>query len=152
MNVEDVMTREVRTCGPTDSLSLAARLMWDGDLGCVPVVDNTNKPIGVLTDRDVCMAAMFHDVPLSRLAVAGSMSTTVHGAHIGDSMSSAVELMRTKQVRRLPVVDPAGQLCGLISLNDVALATGEAPVRAVAPAELTAAMASICQPRRATAH
>jgi CBS domain-containing protein len=152
MNVEDVMTREVRTCRSTDSLELAARLMWDGDLGCVPVVDEAKKPIGIVTDRDICMAAMFHAVPISRLSVVGTMATTVHVAHIGDTMQSAVDLMRTKQVRRLPVVDAAGQLYGLISLNDVALATGDAPVRPVNPVELTAAMASICQPRRAPAH
>ena len=57
MNVEQIMNREVRSCGPHDPLNKAAQIMWDTPCGAVPVVDEQGRPVGFLTDRDVCMAA-----------------------------------------------------------------------------------------------
>ena len=74
------------------------------------------------------------------------MAKEVHVARIGQSIRHAEELMRTMQIHRLPVVDDAGKLVGILSLNDLALAAG--PKRAVQPGELTATLASICRPRQ----
>ena len=60
MKIENVMTRQVRTCAPGDNLNTAANVMWENDCGSVPVVDATGRAVGMLTDRDVCMAAFFH--------------------------------------------------------------------------------------------
>src|SRR6266516_685070 len=57
MRAKEIMNREVRACRPSDSLANADRLMWDHDLGCVPVVDDQSTVMGMITDRDICMAA-----------------------------------------------------------------------------------------------
>ena len=57
MHVESLMTRTGVTSGAEDSLASAARRMWDRDCGCLPVVDTHHRVVGMITDRDVCMAA-----------------------------------------------------------------------------------------------
>jgi CBS-domain-containing membrane protein len=57
MNIEQLMTRDVESCHPDDSLDRAAQLMWDNDCGCVPVVDEKQRVHGIITDRDICMSA-----------------------------------------------------------------------------------------------
>jgi CBS domain-containing protein len=147
MNVEDVMHRSVHTCRPEDSLSIAAGLMWDRDVGCIPVVDDGDKPTGMITDRDICMSAFLTGKPLAEQQVSQAMAKEVHVARVGQSIQSATELMGARQIRRLPIVDRAGKLAGIISLNDLALAAGSERSKAVKPDELTATLASICQPR-----
>ncbi len=148
MNIESLMNREVYTCRAEDSLNLAARLMWEGDVGCIPVIDADRKPIGVITDRDIAMAAFLSDAPLSSQQVSRSMSKAIRVARVGQSVHSAAELMRTEQLHRLPVVDADGKLAGIVSINDLALAAGSRSVRPLKTEELAATLASICQPRR----
>jgi CBS domain-containing protein len=69
MQVEQIMNREVKTCGPHEPLNKAAQIMWDTPCGAVPVVDNQGRPVGFLTDRDVCMAAYTQGKPLAELQV-----------------------------------------------------------------------------------
>jgi CBS domain-containing protein len=149
MNVEEVMIRKVHTCRPEDSLNVPAKLMWERDVGCIPVVDAQARPVGMITDRDICMSSYFTGKPLEQQAVSHAMAKKVHAARLGQSIRSAEELMRTKQIRRLPVVDNAGKLVGILSLNDLALAAGQK--RSVEPDELTSTLASICQPRHGAA-
>jgi CBS domain-containing protein len=68
MNVEQVMNRSVKSCRPGDSLNQAAQLMWENRCGAVPVVDAEFKPVGFLTDRDICMAAYTRGKPTRRVA------------------------------------------------------------------------------------
>jgi CBS domain-containing protein len=120
VRVRDVMSREPRTCGPTDDLNRAAQLMWEGDCGILPVLDEAGKPIGVVTDRDICMAAYTRGLPLGEISVASVMSTAVHTAKPRDSLRSLMDAMAQYQVRRLPVVSDDGQLVGIVSLADIA--------------------------------
>jgi len=149
MNIEKVMNAKVSTCRPEDSLNTAAKLMWENDIGSVPVVDSANKPIGMITDRDIGMSAYLTGKPLPQLKVSEVMSKDIHTVRETQSTEIAGETMRAKQVRRLPVVNANGRLVGLVSLNDLALAAGKDTGRAVNPEQLTAILASICQPRRA---
>ena len=117
MNVEQIMNREVRSCGPHDSLNKAAQIMWYTPCGAVPVVDQQGRPIGFLTDRDVCMAA--YTLPLR---VAGRSRD---GANAGlclaeDDLDSAAQPMRQHRTRRVPVIDGNGVLVGLLTLDDLA--------------------------------
>ncbi|MCI0617634.1 CBS domain-containing protein, partial [bacterium] len=57
MKVEQLMTGNVHVCHPQDTLSTAAEKMWTYDIGCLPVMDDSEQPIGMITDRDICMAA-----------------------------------------------------------------------------------------------
>ena len=146
MDIDLLMNTNIRTCRADDSAKRAAGLMWDADIGSLPVVDASGRPIGMITDRDLLMAAHFTGKSLDALCVLEAMSKQVYVARAGGSLQNASELMRLKQVRRLPVVDSSGRLIGIVSVNDFALAGGRS-------AELNAdvvvtTLASICQPRR----
>src|SRR5687767_6253206 len=64
VKIEDIMTRDVRACSPTDTLATAAQIMWENDCGAVPVVDADERIVGIITDRDLAMAAHLQGVAL----------------------------------------------------------------------------------------
>ena len=120
MKVADLMTREVRACTIDDSLNAAARIMWDHDCGCAPVVDAHGKLVGIVTDRDICMAAYTQGSPLDAIPVERVMSgARVISCARGDDLETAHQLMRTHEIHRLPVVDTRGRPIGILSLSDV---------------------------------
>jgi CBS domain-containing protein len=121
--VRDLMSPSPITCRPADDLRLAAQRMWEGDFGVLPVVDDAQKPIGVLTDRDICMAAYTRGGALAELSVAEAMSRRVCTCKPSHTLRSAMDLMVTHQVRRLPVVGDDGALVGIVSLADIARLT-----------------------------
>jgi CBS domain-containing protein len=120
MKVTELMTTEVKTCRQSDSLNRAAQLMWENDCGAIPVVDSELTVIGMLTDRDICMAAYTQGVPLTGASVGSAMSGNVRVCAASDNITSAAELMREHQIRRLPVVDKAQKLVGILSMSDIA--------------------------------
>jgi CBS domain-containing protein len=121
MLVCEIMTSDVSTCRPTDSLARAAQIMWDRDCGVVPVVDDDGLPIGMITDRDICFATLFRDELPKNIQVRAAMSESVTSCYEDDSIETAEQLMCKALVRRLPVIDDDGALRGIISLNDIAL-------------------------------
>ncbi|HUB06848.1 MAG TPA: CBS domain-containing protein [Myxococcales bacterium] len=125
MKLSDVMKKDVATCRKTDSLGRAAGLMWDAAIGCVPVLDESGRPIAMLTDRDICMAVYLTGKMPWQLSVESAMSKTVACVRRDRTLEQAAMLMREHRVHRLPVVDPEGRLCGLVSLSDLATATVE---------------------------
>jgi CBS domain-containing protein len=110
----------LKFCATHNTLNTAAQNMWDNDIGCVPVVDKDRRVVGMLTDRDVCMAAYIQGAPLTGLLVTSAMSKQVFSCAPDDDIAAAEKLMREKQVRRLAVIDAQGRLAGIISLNDIA--------------------------------
>jgi CBS domain-containing protein len=120
MKVEQIMNRNVKFCRPQDSLSRAAQIMWDEPCGAVPVVDEHSRPIGFLTDRDICMAAYTQGKPLEQLPVATAMARKVVTCGAEDDLNKAAVLMQQNHTRRLPVIDRHGTLVGLLSLDDLA--------------------------------
>ena len=149
MEVGELMTRKVFSCAPDDSLSQAARLMWDHDVGCVPVVDDQGRALAMVTDRDVCMASYLTGKRLADLSAGSAMSRNLVRCKETDGAETAEELMRASQVRRLPVVDAAGKLVGIISLNDLARASVDVRGRpkAVELQRMVTTLAAICEPR-----
>lgn len=150
MHIEDVMTRTVKTCGPEDMLAVPARLMWENDVGCVPVTDEQGRPIAMLTDRDICMAALMQGRGLGEIQAKSAMSGSLHCVALHDPLAKAERMMQEFQVRRLPVVDAEGRVAGLLSMNDIAReAARERPLRqrAVTSDDVAATLASICRPR-----
>jgi len=151
MKVRDLMATDVKCCSEFSSLNTAAQLMWDNDIGCVPVVDKDGRVIGMVTDRDICMAAYTQGGPLTSTLVTGAMSKQLFSCAPDDGLDFAEKLMREKQVRRLPAIDAKGHLAGIISLNDIAR-EGEREIemkrpREVADADIVGLMASVCAPR-----
>jgi len=120
MNVEQLMSKNVKTCTPNDTLELAARLMWENDCGIVPVVDDAGRVVAMLTDRDVCMAGYTQGLQYWQIPVAVAASKLVFSVRPTDSLQQAEELMRTQQVRRLAVTNERGMLVGVLSLGDLA--------------------------------
>jgi CBS domain-containing protein len=119
MKISDVMTADIRTCSPDDPASRATALMWDADCGCVPVIDQDRRVIGLLTDRDVAMAAYFQSLPLDQISVQSAMSRDVAVCKPLDTPEAAELIMQQRRVRRLPVVDDRGVLVGMVSLADI---------------------------------
>jgi CBS domain-containing protein len=154
MRVEQVMTRTVETCGPHDHLDRAAQLMWDYDCGVVPVVngEGAQRVIGMITDRDVCMAAYTQGRPLSEIAVATAMSQRLCSCRTTDAVAVALKVMETNQVRRLPVLDADDRLVGVLSLADLgreaAREHGQADV-ALNDAAIGEALEAIAKPHAA---
>jgi CBS domain-containing protein len=140
MRVMDLMTKKPATCKISDSLSVAARLMWDGDCGAIPVVDDGGAVKGMITDRDICMACFTQAKPPSNVSVQEAMSHSLFSCLPESNLADAERTMRLNKVRRLPVVDRRGSLIGILSLADIAR---------VAPQELMSILGDICQPRQA---
>jgi CBS domain-containing protein len=118
MKIQDVMTRDVSACSSDDMLSRAAQLMWERDCGCVPVIDHSGVVCGMVTDRDICMAAHTQGLPLHQIAVRSAMSPHVHACRPEATIEEAQTLMRRNKVRRAPVVD-SDHLVGIVSLSDL---------------------------------
>ena len=98
--VQQVMTMSVYSCHVNDHLGTAAKLMWEHDCGVVPVVNDDGRAIGMLTDRDICMAAFTQGRVLTDLGVQQAMSQRLVVCHPEDSVDRAEELMSVLQCCR----------------------------------------------------
>lgn len=152
MNVEQLMSKNVSTCRPEESLNEAARIMWETDVGCVPVVagDGTGQVIGIVTDRDICMAAYTKGRALYEIAVSDAMSKNIVACQPDDTIVRAGERLRQHRIRRLPVLDDAGQLLGVISLTDIAREAAKErrkKTKSVSDADVGKTLSAICEPR-----
>lgn len=144
--VNQIMSRDVFSCAPTDSLEQAARIMWEHDVGVVPIVDAGNRVVGMLTDRDACMAAYTKGQTLGSIQCGDAMSTRIVSSFLDDDLRRAEQLMRDAQVRRLPVVDREGHLIGILSQNDLLREIGRHG-REMTSDEVTSTLAAISKPR-----
>lgn len=126
MTIESLMSRDVHSCRPDQTLDLAAARLWETDCGSLPVcaVVDGGEPrvIGMLTDRDVCMAALFQGRPLHELKVADAMSRDIRVSRVDDRPEDVELMMRELKIRRVPITDDAGTLVGVVSLADFARA------------------------------
>ncbi len=150
MNVRELMSHPAVTCSTADTLARAASLMWDNDCGLLPVTDDTGKLAGVITDRDICMAACFQGKPLAELSVQGTMHQQVHTCRPEDTLAAAESVMEEHQIRRLPVVNGDGRVLGLIALNDLlreAAREARQARKAVTSNEVVHTAAAVGQPR-----
>jgi CBS domain-containing protein len=120
MKIREVMSEDVRTCRAHDSLAKAAQLMWDFDCGAIPVVDERDRLVGMITDRDIAMAAYLQGKTLTESRVFTVMARDVETIGPEESPILAEFAMQRRQVRRLPVVDEQGRLLGIVSLGDLA--------------------------------
>jgi predicted transcriptional regulator len=150
MRVKDVMTMKVASVWSDEPLSRAAQLMWECDCGSVPVQEaGSGRIIGMLTDRDICMATWSREQSPASISVGDVMSRKLYSVGPDDSIQATEILMRSKQVRRVPVLDGERQLLGIVSLADIATESRRENFRAmatdVAPEEITATLADICR-------
>ena len=113
------MSGTVWSCMRDESAESAARVMWDRNVGAVAVTDGEGKLVGIVTDRDICMLAYFNGTALATLPVAAAMSNWVFTVGPDETIPAAEQLMRSNQIRRLPVVEN-GKAVGMLSLGDIA--------------------------------
>lgn len=150
MIVRDLMSKPAATCGPDDSLHRAAQIMWEQDCGAVPVINEHKQVVGMITDRDICMAAYLQGKGLPSIKVSTVMSMIVHSCTPLDSIADVERMMREHQVRRLPVVDVHDEILGMISLNDIVRGTKAKGRDGLAYSEVAITLAAICAPRQAS--
>jgi len=143
MKIEDVMTRNVRTCRPESNLAEVAREMWEADCGVLPVVGTDGRVVGMITDRDICIAVATQGRTADRIAVREvARNPQVSTCLSTDVTTTALKTMQQQQLHRLPVVDEEGRLEGIVSLNDLVTHQGAANATQIATALL-----GICERR-----
>lgn len=149
MNVQEIMTKNPICCNIDDKASQAAQVFWEKDCGCVPLVDDQGQLCGIVTDRDLCLAAHFSDKKLSEIPLREVSRGNVHTCSPQQNVIEAERLMQDAQVRRIVVINPEGQVVGLLSLNDIASARMR---RIGVPADDVAlTLGAICAPHRQAA-
>ncbi len=121
MKVKDVMTPHAKAIWLTESLADAAQLMWENDCGVLPIIKDGRKVVGMITDRDICMGVAIRDTNPSSVSVEEVMTGQVYMVRPDDDVDEALQAMQEHKIRRLPVVNPEGELEGMLSLNDIVL-------------------------------
>ena len=126
MIVSDLMERDVVTCHPGDNLETAARLMWDNNCGSIPVIDEFGIPVGIVTDRDIAMSCVLnHKAPWELRVSEVTNNRPLYVCVENDDIAGALHTMQTQRIRRLPVVNGAGRLRGIISIDDIVAHSAE---------------------------
>jgi CBS domain-containing protein len=121
MKVKHVMTRDPSCCLPSDPAQKAATIMRNENAGSVPVVADaaSHKVVGIVTDRDLCMNIVAEGREPGGVTVGECMTTTVVTCSANDAVAKVTELMKNNQIRRVPVVDEAGILQGIVAMADL---------------------------------
>ena len=119
MYITEAMVTDVKTCLAGANLDDIARQMWEHDVGSIPVVTDDNRPIGIITDRDIAMAAMLNHQPLWEIKA----MQLIEGQHLccchaEETLESCLVKMQQNSIRRVPVVTGDGSLNGIISMGD----------------------------------
>jgi CBS domain-containing protein len=126
MKITDIMTKNPAYCTPETDLQSAARKMCDLDCGEIPVVDDAKSmmPVGVVTDRDITCRSVAKGLNPQELEVRDCMTSPAVTATIDASVEDCCEILARERIRRLPVVDGDGRLCGIVSQADIARRCG----------------------------
>jgi CBS domain-containing protein len=118
MKVKDICTWNPSVCPVNGSLADAAQVMWEGDCGAVPVVDESGKVVGMVSDRDFTLAALTKDRAPRFVEVREVMTGRVYTCSAEEDVRTALRTMGERRVRRLPVIDEEGNLKGILSISD----------------------------------
>lgn len=126
MKIQDIMTRDPRSVTPETSAREAARIMKDEGVGIVPVVDQASRRlIGVITDRDIALRIVAEgrnsDTPVRDVMSSSKLAT----CKPDEDIDSAMEMMASEQVRRIPIVDERGSLVGIVAQADIVRKAGD---------------------------
>ena len=126
MRVEEIMTKDVCSCGPGTNAASAADIMWSRNCGSLPVVEDGGRVVGIVTDRDLFLALGTSNRRPAEVPIGEIMTRDVALCNPANDVRSALKTMAQRQLRRLPVVDDSGALIGMLSLGDMALRTDDA--------------------------
>ena len=142
MKVGEIMTKKPVCCCPSSSTLSAALLMQEADTGFLPVIQDPFTPtlVGVVTDRDLCLYVVGSGRDPSSSWVDGCMSNHPIWCSDRDEVSRALDLMKTDQIRRVPVVNEKHEVIGVLSFGDLVRKSG------IDSNAIVAALQSICEP------
>lgn len=118
MKVATVMTKNPVVAAASTYLSEVARKMLDNDVGEIPVVHD-GKPIGVVTDRDIVVRLVAHGQDPKQVRAQDCMTSPALTIEQNADLKECAELMARERIRRVPVVDADGSLCGIVALADL---------------------------------
>lgn len=123
MQVREIMTESPATATPDTQLTEIARMMVEHDCGCIPIVEgeNSQKPVGMITDRDIVVRTIAEDKNPMNLRAEEIMTDELVTITPEASVEECSNLMESKQIRRLAVVDEQGALCGMVAQADIAV-------------------------------
>ena len=127
MKVSQIMSEPAQSCGPETNIASVVQIMWEYDCGVVPVVNERGEAVGMVTDRDVCIALGTRDRPASALTARQVMSQPVVGCVPEDDCFTVLRAMESQRVRRLPVLGIGGVLLGIVSLDDIVKRAAASP-------------------------
>jgi CBS domain-containing protein len=146
MTVKELQTSDVKSCRADTDLAAAAKIMWDCDCGVVPVVDHERRVIGVITDRDICIATATRSAVPSEIRVRDVMAAgrDLHSCAPDDDVRTALGTIKRYRVRRLPVLDQQQRLVGIISMNDLVMRAECRKGAEVPGEEFLATLQAIC--------
>jgi CBS domain-containing protein len=144
--IHDLMSRNVATVQPQDSVEEAARLMHRHDCGALPVVQSNGRLIGMITDRDLVIRLLARGRDPLRSRVADAMTEEAYAVRMDDDAEAALRVMARQQVRRVPVVDDRDRIVGIVSQADLARHARRG--RDVEPREVAETVAEISEGRR----
>lgn len=150
--IAELMTKGAVTCSLTDTLDRAAQIMWDHDCDAVPVTDERGRTIGIVTDRDVSMAAYTQAKPLSQIPVSVAASRHLIAASADDSVERVAEMMQAHRVRRVPILSGDGKTVGIVGLGDLARhVTTLRPRDVLGPDVIARTLATLSEPHASMA-
>lgn len=121
MKLKDLCILDVASCKREATVAEAARLMRQchtGDLIVVDETDGSREPVGIITDRDIVVQVIAQGRDPNRTAVADVMAAPLVVAGISEDPDIAIERMRSHGVRRLPIINDAGEVAGILTLDD----------------------------------
>jgi len=118
----DVMTADPACCSPGTTLDQVAKMMVQNNCGEIPIVDTSNRPVGVVTDRDIVCRVVAEGKNPSGHTAESCMTTNVVTVRADASLDEVISTMEKHQIRRVPVVDERGCCAGIIAQADVAWA------------------------------
>lgn len=145
MKVSQIMSKETKSAAPADMLESLAQTMQSQNIGLLPVTDN-GKILGVVTDRDIVTRGLAQNADPRRMTAREAMSSPAACCHADDMIENAARQMKEGHFRRLPVLDRAQKLVGVVSLDDIARQgsaklAGETLAAVMEPAEPNLALA-----------
>lgn len=120
MEVKDCMTKNVCYCTPSTNVTDVAKMMCDNHVGCIPVCDENNQVVGLLTDRDVILRTISCGKDVNTTPVSDIMTCGVCCCKPDTTIAEATKLMSDFQIRRIPVCDQNNKIVGMLSLGDLA--------------------------------
>jgi len=148
MKIQDIMTRDVKSCEPETNLAAATEILRRNNCGILPVLDSRGKLVGVITDRDICFALGGKNVRPSALTVRDVAVKPVVRCGPEEEIHTALGCLRVHRIRRIPVTAEDDGLVGILSLDDIALHAERAPAKGgISYEDVAETLKAICAPQ-----